>query len=137
MLDFSPCTHCPLWPCLCALDGSHYKWNGDGGVYLSFVMVACPFSTVKLGLFIDFKLSFFFILHSSYNTQAANTCTFTQSTAAGSRDTRRLVAEGLVVEVEFTVTRSNTLQVGDVSGELLDGLHLLAKEVGLNEVGHL
>ena len=47
------------------------------------------------------------------------------------------MAEGLVVEVEFTVTRSNTLQVGDVSGELLDGLHLLAKEVGLNEVRHL
>ena len=31
----------------------------DEGVYLSFVMVACPFSTVKLGRFIDFKLSFF------------------------------------------------------------------------------
>ena len=42
-----------------------------------------------------------------------------------------------MVEVEFTVTRSNTLQVGDVPGELLDGLHLLAKEVGLNEVRHL
>ena len=42
-----------------------------------------------------------------------------------------------MVKVVFTVTRSNTLQVGDVSGDLLDGLHLLAKEVGLNEVGHL
>ena len=50
---------------------------------------------------------------------------------------RRLFAERLVVEVVFTVTRSNALQVGDVSGDLLDGLHLLAKEVGLNEVGHL
>ena len=49
----------------------------------------------------------------------------------------RCLAEGLVVEVVFTVTRSNTLQVGDVSSDLLDGLHLLAKEVGLNEVGHL
>ena len=48
-----------------------------------------------------------------------------------------LVAEGLVVKVVFAVTRSNTLQVGDVPGELLDGLHLLAKEVGLNEVRHL
>ena len=48
-----------------------------------------------------------------------------------------LIAERLVVELVFTVTRSNALQVGDVSGDLLDGLHLLAKEFGLNEVGHL
>ena len=48
-----------------------------------------------------------------------------------------LVAEGLMVEVVFTVTRSHALQVGDVASDLLDGLHLLTEELGLNEVGHL
>ena len=44
------------------------------------------------------------------------------------------MAEGLAVEVVFTVTRSNTLQVGDVSGDPHDGLHLLAKELYLDEI---
>ena len=45
-----------------------------------------------------------------------------------------LIAEGLAVEVVFTVTRANTLQIGDVSRNLLDGLNLLAKELPLDEV---
>ena len=46
------------------------------------------------------------------------------------------MAEGLVVEVVFNVTRSNTLQVGDVSGELHDGLHLPAKELYPDKIRH-
>ena len=42
-----------------------------------------------------------------------------------------------MVKVVFAVARSNTLQVGDVASDLLDGLDLLTKELGINEVGHL
>ena len=50
---------------------------------------------------------------------------------------QRLMVQGFVVEVVFTVARSNTLQVGDVASDLLDGLDLLTKELGFNKVGHL
>ena len=45
--------------------------------------------------------------------------------------------EGLPVEVVFTVTRANPLQVGDVSAQFLDGGHLLVEELALDKVGHL
>ena len=47
------------------------------------------------------------------------------------------IVKSLTVKVVFTVTWPNTLEVGDVSTNLLDGLHLLMQEVALNEVGHL
>jgi len=35
------------------------------------------------------------------------------------------------------MARTNTLQVGDVVTQFLDGTDLLMQEVALNEVGHL
>ena len=48
-----------------------------------------------------------------------------------------VLTEGLTVKVIFTMTGSNTFEVGDVSSNLLDGLHLLMEIVALNEVSHL
>ena len=47
------------------------------------------------------------------------------------------VAKSLLIKVVFTMTWTNTLEVGDVSSQLLDGLHLLVQVVAFNEVGHL
>jgi len=48
-----------------------------------------------------------------------------------------LVIQGFLVKVVFTMARTNTLQVGDVVTQFLDGTDLLMQEVALNEVGHL
>ena len=48
-----------------------------------------------------------------------------------------VIPQGLLVKVVFTMARPNTLQVGDVITQLLDGFHLLMQIVTLNEVGHL
>ena len=47
------------------------------------------------------------------------------------------VAKGLMVQVVFSMTWTNTLEVGDVASKLLDGLNLLMQEVTLDEVRHL
>ena len=49
----------------------------------------------------------------------------------------RLATKGLQVEVVFSMSWTNTLEVGDVASNLLDGFNLLVQEVTLNEVGHL
>ena len=43
----------------------------------------------------------------------------------------------LLVEVVLSMTCSTTLQLGDVTTQLLDGFHLFLKELSLNEVCHL
>ena len=48
-----------------------------------------------------------------------------------------VIPQGLPVKVVFTMARPNTLQVGDVITQLLDGFHLLMQIVTLNEVSHL
>ena len=48
-----------------------------------------------------------------------------------------LVIKSLTVKVVFSMTGTDTLEVGDVSTQLLDGLHLLMQVVALNEVRHL
>ena len=47
------------------------------------------------------------------------------------------VVQSQLVKLVFTQSRTNTLQVGDITRELFDGLHLLLKEVLFNEVHHL
>ena len=47
------------------------------------------------------------------------------------------VTKGLMVKVVFSMTWTNTLEVGDVASKLLDGLNLLMQEVTLDEVRHL
>ena len=46
-------------------------------------------------------------------------------------------SEGLTVKVVFSMTRTDTLEGGDVASNLSDGLHLLLQVVALNEVSHL
>ena len=48
-----------------------------------------------------------------------------------------VLTEGLTVKVVFSMTGTNTLEVGDVASKLLDGLNLLMQVVTLNEVCHL
>ena len=50
---------------------------------------------------------------------------------------RSSVTEGLAVKVVFSMTWANTLEVGDVTSKLLDGLNLLMQVVALDKVGHL
>lgn len=48
-----------------------------------------------------------------------------------------LAAEGLLVKHVFSKAWSNTLQVGDVVGQLLDGLDLLLQVVPFDEISQL
>ena len=43
----------------------------------------------------------------------------------------------LLVEVVFSMAKSNPPEVGDVVSQLLDVFHLLVQEVGFNEISHL
>ena len=47
------------------------------------------------------------------------------------------VTQGLAVKVVFTMTWTNTLEIGYVVSKLLDGLNLLMQVVALDEVSHL
>lgn len=48
-----------------------------------------------------------------------------------------VILQGQLVKLVFTQSRANTYQVGNKIRELFDGLHLLLKEISLNEVHHL
>ena len=48
-----------------------------------------------------------------------------------------VIFQAQLVELEFTQSRTNALQVSDKVRELLDGFNLLLKELPLDEVHHL